>query len=117
MPVTLRVAVGLLWAQFVGLVCLLIYFAVLVIGDTSSLGIYVWLFGAALAVAFFIVTRMLQHRKVAGRGGAIALQLLLLAPVYYMIVDRFWLGWALGAVIVAVMAMLAAPTTGRALTR
>jgi hypothetical protein len=115
MPVTLRVAVGLLWAQFVGLVCLLIYVAVLVIGEKASLGIL--LFGAALAVAFFIVTRMLQHRKVAGRGGAIALQLLLLAPVYYMIVDRFWLGWALGAVIVAVLAMLAAPTTGRALTR
>jgi len=109
--------VGLMWAQFVGLVCLLVYFAVLVIRQTTSLGIYVLLFGAALAVAFFIATRMLQHRKVAGRGGAIALQLLLLAPVYYMIVDRFWLGWALGAVIVTVVAMLAAPATGRALMK
>ena len=45
MPLTLRVAVGLLWAQLVGLLGLLVYFIVLVIGETTSLGIYVILFG------------------------------------------------------------------------
>jgi hypothetical protein len=116
MPLTLRVAVTLLWAQFVGLVCLLVYFAVLVVGATTALGIYVILFGIGLSVAFFIVTRMLQRRRTAGRGGAVALELLLLAPVYYMIVDRYWLGWVLGAVIVVVLAALMAPATGRVLS-
>jgi hypothetical protein len=115
MPLTLRVAVGLLWAQFVGLVFLLLYFAVLVIRQTTSLGIYVILFGCALAIAFFVVTRMLHGLRAAGRGGAVALELLLLAPTYYMIVDGFWLGWVLGALIVAVVALLMAPATGRVL--
>jgi len=116
MPLTLRVAVALLWVQFVGLVCLLVYFAVLVIRETTSLGIYVILFGSALAVALFIVTRMLQRLRAAGRGGAVAIELLLLAPVYYMIVDRFWLGWVLGAVIAVVLAALMAPATRRVLS-
>ena len=116
MPLTLRVAVGLLWAQFVGLVCLLVYFVALVIRETTPLGIYVILFGGGLAVAFFAVTRMLQRCRAAGRGGAVALELLLLAPVYYMIVDRFWLGWVLGGVIAVVLAALMAPTTGRVLS-
>jgi hypothetical protein len=106
---------GLLWAQIVGLLCLLVYFTVRVIGETTPLGIYVILFGTGLAVAFFIVTRMLQRRRTAGRGGAVALELLLLAPVYYMIESRFWLGWVLGAVIVVVLATLMAPATGRVL--
>lgn len=117
MPVTLRLAVGLLWAQFISLLGLLIYFVLLVIGETTPLGIYVAVFGLGLAVAFFIATRMLQHRRVGGRGGAIALQLLLLAPVYYMIIDRFWLGWVLAAVILVVLGLLAAPSTGKALIR
>ena len=107
---------GLLWAQFVGLLCLLVYFAVLVIREPRSLGIYVILFGSGLAVAFFVVTRMLRHRRAAGRGGAVALELLLLAPVYYMIVDGFWLGWLLGGVIVVELAALIAPATGRVLS-
>jgi len=107
--------VGLLWVQLVGLLCLLVYFTVLVIGETTSLGIYVILFGGGLAAAFFAVTRMLQRRRAAGRGGAVALELLLLAPVYYMIADRFWLGWVLGAMIVVVLATLMAPATGRVL--
>lgn len=116
MPLTLRVAVGLLWSQIVGLLCLLVYFAVLVIREPSWLGVYVLLFGAGLTVAFYVATRMLQRRRTAGRGGAIALELLLLAPVYYMIVDRFWLGWVLTAVIVPTVATLVAPATGRALS-
>lgn len=115
MPVTLRLAVGLLWAQLVGLLCLIVYFTVLVIGDTTPLGIYVILFGSGLAVAFFAVTRMLQRCRAVGRGGAVALELLLLAPVYYMITGRFWLGWVLGAVIVVALAALMAPATGRVL--
>ena len=116
MPLTLRVAVSLLWAQFVGLVCLLVYFVVLVIGGPTPLGVYVILFGGGLTVAFYAVTRMLQRCRAAGRGGAVALELLLLAPVYYMINARFWLGWVLGAVIVMVLAALMAPTTGRVLS-
>lgn len=116
MPLTLRVAVSLLWIQLVGLLCLLVYFAVLVVRETTSLGIYVILFGGGLAIAFFAVTRMLQRLRAAGRGGAVALELLLLAPVYYMIVDRFWLGWVLGAVIAVVLVTLLAPATGRVLS-
>lgn len=107
---------NLLWAQFVGLVCLLVYFAVLVIGGPSPLGFYVIVFGGGLAAAFFAVTRMLQRCRAAGRGGALALELLLLAPVYYMITAKFWLGWALGAVIVATLAALIAPATGKVLS-
>lgn len=80
------------------------------------LGFYVTIFGAVFAVALYVCIRLLHYRRTAGRGGALAMQLLFLAPVYYMITSGFWLGWVLGAVIVATVALLFAPPTGRALT-
>jgi hypothetical protein len=116
MPLTLRVALGLLWAEFLALAGLLVFFAFLVVRTPTALGGYVLVFGLALAVGFFVSIRMLQRRRLAGRGAATALQLLLLAPVYNMIRDGFWLGWVIGAVMVAVVVLLFNGATARALT-
>lgn len=115
MPATLRVAVGLLWVQFVAMAGLLIFFVSLVVRQPTDLGWYVTLFGVALTVAFFACARMLQRGRLFGRGAAVALQLLLLAPVYYMISGGFWLGWVLASVIAVVLVLLFMPSTSQAL--
>lgn len=115
MPATLRVALGLLWAQLLALAAVLLFFVYLVAREPSTLGLYVSAFGLAIVVALYIVVRLLHRRKLSGRGAAVALQLLFLAPVYYMITGGQWLGWVCAVWIVAVTAFLFAPATGRAL--
>lgn len=115
MPVTLRVALGLLWLEFVALAGLVAFFAALVITQPTPLGFYVLAFGVAFAAVFFIAVRLLQRRLPSGRAAATALQLLTLAPAYYMIQDDFPLGWLLGALIVVVLGLLFAPATTQAL--
>ncbi|WP_162907909.1 hypothetical protein [Allorhizocola rhizosphaerae] len=116
MPATLRVALGLLWAQFAALTLVLLLFAYRVAGAPTPLGFYVTAFGLALVISLYVAARLLQRRRMSGRAAATALQLLFLAPVYYMITSGFWVGWLLAAWIVAVTAFLFAPGTGRALS-
>lgn len=116
MPVTLRIALGLLWLEFVALAGLVAFFAALVIRQPTPLGFYVLAFGVAFAAVFFIAARLLQRRLPSGRAAATALQLLMLAPAYYMVQDDFPLGWGLGALIAVVLGLLFAPSTTKALT-
>ena len=117
MPATLRIAIVLLWAQFIALVGLFAIFVVLVVREPSPLGIYVGVFGAIFALALYLVIGALGRRKAAARGGVFALELLVLAPVYYMITGgKAWLGLLIGATSVAVMALLVLPPTNRVLS-
>ncbi len=117
MPVTLRIAIVVLWAQFLALMGLFAIFLVLVVREPSALGVYVAVFGAIFALSLFLVIMALGRRKAAGRGGVFALELIALAPAYYMITgERAWLGLILGASAIAVMALLVLPATNRALT-
>jgi uncharacterized membrane protein YhaH (DUF805 family) len=116
MPATLRIAIVLLWAQFLALACLFEIFVVLVAREPSRLGIYVGVFGAVFALALFLVTLALGRRKAAARGGVFALELLVLAPAYYMITGgKAWLGVLIGVTSIAVMALLVLPPTNRVL--
>lgn len=116
MSASLRAAIVLLWAQFVAMAGLLIFFVILVVRTPTMLGLYVSLFGLALTVAFFACARALQRGRLAARGAAAALQLLLLAPAYYMINSGFWLGWVLAFVNIAVLVTLFLPGTSEALS-
>ncbi|HCT78264.1 MAG TPA: hypothetical protein DGG94_15730 [Micromonosporaceae bacterium] len=119
MPLTLRVAIGLLTIQTIalaGLSAFLIYADLTKPRGEGFLAIYVTIFAIALTLGFALVTRAVARRSAAGRGAAIALELLLLAPVYYMITGGLsWLGWLIGSVAVAVMVSLMAPPTNRVL--
>lgn len=117
MPATLRIAIVLLWAQFVALMGLFTIFVILVVREPSPLGVYVAAFGAIFALTLFLVIMALGRRKAAARGGVFAIELVVLAPAYYMITGgRPLLGLAIGASAVAVMALLVLPPTNRALT-
>jgi hypothetical protein len=116
MPATLRIAIVLLWAQFIALAGLFVIFVYLVATDPSPLGIYVGVFGLVFTLALFLVVRALGRLKAAARGGVFALELLVLAPAYYMITGgKAWLGLLIGATSIAVMALLVLPPTNRAL--
>lgn len=116
MPATLRVALGLLWAQFLALTAVLIFFASLTVRKPTPLAFYVIAFGIAIVVALFVTIRLLHRRRLSGRGGAFALQLLFLAPAYYMITGGLWVGWVVIVWIVAVTAALFVPSTAQALS-
>ncbi len=115
MPATLRVALGLLWMQFAALTLVLMFFVYRVAGQPTPLGFYVSAFGLALVLGLYISARLLHRRRMSGRAATVALQLMFLAPAYYMITSGWWLGWVLAAWIVAVIAFLFAPATSGAL--
>jgi hypothetical protein len=117
MPATLRIAIVLLWTQFLALLGLFAIFVFLVVREPSPLGVYVGAFGAIFALALFLVIRALSRLKAAARGGVFALELLVLAPAYYMITGgKAWLGLLIGAISIAVMALLVLPPTNRVLS-
>jgi hypothetical protein len=96
---------------------LFVIFVVLVVREPSSLGFYVGAFGMVFALSLFLVIAALGRLKAAARGGVFALELLVLAPAYYMITGgKAWLGVLIGASAVAVMALLALPPTNRVLS-
>jgi hypothetical protein len=117
MPATLRIAIVLLWAQFLALAGLFAIFVFLVVREPSRLGVYVGVFGAVFALALFLVIRALGRLKAAARGGVFALELVVLAPAYYMITGgKAWLGMLIAVTAVAVMTLLVLPPTNRALS-
>ncbi len=117
MPATLRIAIVLLWAQFLALLGLFVIFVVLVVREPSPLGFYVGAFGAVFTLALFLVIVSLGRLKAAARGGVFALELLALAPAYYMITGgKAWLGLLIGGSAAAVMALLVLPPTNRVLS-
>jgi uncharacterized membrane protein YhaH (DUF805 family) len=117
MPLTLKVAIGLLWIQFLALLGLLAIFAWYVAREPTPLGFYVGFFLLIFTLAWLFIVLAMGRRRAAARGAVIALELLLLAPAYYMITgDRPGLGVAVGVVALAVIGLLVAPPTNRALT-
>jgi uncharacterized membrane protein YhaH (DUF805 family) len=117
MPVTLRVAIGLLWVQFLGLLGLLAIFAYYVARERTALGFYVGFFLLIFTLAWFFILLALGRRRSAARGAVVALELLVLAPAYYMITGGrpLW-GAILGAISLAVVGLLVAPSTGKVLS-
>lgn len=116
MPLTLKVAIGLLWLQFLALLGLLAIFAWQIAREPTPLGFYVGFFLLIFTLAWFFILQALGRSRAAARGAVIALELLLLAPAYYMITGSYaGLGVALGAVALAVIGLLVAPPTNRAL--
>lgn len=117
MPVTLRAAIVLLWAQFVALLGLLAIYAYYVAHERTPLGIYVGFFLLIFTLAWFFVILALGRRRAAARGAVIALELLILAPAYYMITGgRPLLGVIVGVSALAVIGLLLAPPTNEALS-
>ncbi|WP_040392607.1 hypothetical protein, partial [Catelliglobosispora koreensis] len=119
MPATLRIAVSLLAAQALAgaaLAALLIYWDLFSTADSQSLAIYVTVFCVAYTAGLAFTARALAKRKLAARGIALALELLLAAPAYYMITGGLTLaGWILAAVLVATVVTLMAQPTSEAL--
>lgn len=119
LPPTLRAAVALLAAQTIavtGLAILLIYADFTAVATQTSIAAGVTVFALAGAVCLGATAWFLYRRRAGARGPAMAIQLLLLAPAYFMINGGMpWLGWLVLAVAVGVLALLLAPATARAL--
>lgn len=120
MPATLRTAIGLLAVQVLAGAALAVFLGYLEITSTASsraLGLYVTIFCALYTAAFAFTMSALIKRKLAARGVAIALELLLLAPAYYMITGGTpLLGWIIAGVCGAVVITLLAPQTTQVLS-
>lgn len=117
MPVTLRAAIVLLWVQFLALLGLLAIFAYYVAQDQTPLGLYVGFFLLIFTLAWFFIVMALGRRRAAARGAIIALELLMLAPAYYMITGtQPLLGVIVAISSLAVIGLLVAPPTNQALS-
>lgn len=117
MPLTLRAAIVILWLQFLALVGLLAIFAVYVARTQTALGLYVGFFLLIFTLAWLFVLLALGRRRAAARGAVIALELLILAPAYYMITGGNSLpGVAIGVSALAVIGLLVAPPTNEVLS-
>src|SRR3954465_15858447 len=112
-PPSLRWAVGILAAQAVALVAVVVFLAVADLGgDAGSVrgAVGVTLYAALLAVALSGLTWALWKRRSRGRGPAIVVELLLLPIGYTMATGGLaWPGIAVMAVGLAGAATLLAP--------
>ncbi|WP_203914966.1 hypothetical protein [Rhizocola hellebori] len=118
MPATLRIAIVVLWAQFLAVLGLFAIYVVLLVRDPSILAFYVGAFGLIFTAALFFMILALGRFSTAARGGVFALELIVLAPAYYMITGgKAWLGLIIGLSAVAVIALLVLPPTNRVLSR
>lgn len=119
LPVPVRVAVGLLAVQAVAITAITAYLAYAEItappGD-EGLGWAVAGFAAFGAALLSLLTWGVARLKRAARDLAVATQLILLAPAYYMIKGELpWLGVIVGGVAVTIMALSVLPSTNKAL--
>jgi hypothetical protein len=119
LPVTVRLAAGLLALQALALTAItvfLVYAEFTAPAGDQGLGwavIGFAVFGALLlALLAWGVTRL----KRWARDVAVAAQLILLAPAYYMLQSELaWLGVIVGAIALAIIALSVVPATNRAL--
>lgn len=117
-PTTLRAAVALLLVQAVaiaGITLFLVYADLTASGADQKLAWAVT--GTAFLIAAFlaVLARSVSRHRRWARDLAVALDLIFLAPVYYMFTgDLPWLGVIVGAVTVATIVLLVAPPTNRA---
>ncbi|MFI5842779.1 hypothetical protein ACIA8K_24040 [Catenuloplanes sp. NPDC051500] len=118
-PPTLRVAVLLLKAQAVVVGALAIF---LVFKDLTStfaalsVALGVTIFTIAASAAIYAIARALGHHRGGARAPGIVVQLMVIAIGYYMIMGGLvWLGAALIALAVLVIALIVSPPSTRAL--
>ncbi|SCE94688.1 hypothetical protein GA0070607_3536 [Micromonospora coriariae] len=118
-PVTLRWAVRLLWAEAVavGLIAVWLVWADLTAPTRDLLsGLLVTAFALGAAVALWALGRALLRRQAGARAPAIVLQLMLLPIGWFMIqAGMGWLGVPLMALGLGVSWLLVSPPTTRAL--
>ncbi|MET8349970.1 hypothetical protein [Micromonospora sp. NPDC005206] len=118
-PVTLRWAVRLLWAEAVavGLIAAWLVWADLTTATRDLLSaLLVTAFAVGAAVALWALGRALLRRQAGARAPAIVLQLMLLPIGWFMIQAGLgWLGVPLMALGLGVSWLLVSPPTTRAL--
>jgi hypothetical protein len=119
LPITLRAAVGLLALQALALTAITVF---LVYAETTApagnegLGWAIVSFAAIGAAMLGVLARGVARLKRWARDLAVATQLILLAPAYYMIKGELpWLGVIVGGIAIAVVALSVVPATNRAL--
>jgi len=123
LPVSVRLAAGLLAVQAVAVTAITIYLVYAefahrsgTTGDTKSLGWAVVGFAAIGSLLLGLLTWGVARLKRWARDLAVATQLILLAPAYYMIEGELpWLGVIVGAIALAIVAFAVLPSTNRAL--
>ncbi|GAA2189007.1 hypothetical protein GCM10009848_32240 [Micromonospora lupini] len=118
-PVTLRWAVRLLWAEAVavGLIAVWLVWADLTATTTDlASALLVTAFAVGAAVALWALGRALLRRQAGARAPAIVLQLMLLPIGWFMIQGGLgWLGVPLMALGLGVGWLLVSPPTTKAL--
>jgi hypothetical protein len=118
-PVTLRWAVRLLWAEAVavGLIAAWLVWADLTAATSDLLSaLLVTAFAVGAAAALWALGRALLRRQAGARAPAIVLQLMLLPIGWFMIQAGLgWLGVPLMALGLGVSWLLVSPPTTRAL--
>ncbi|NUT36057.1 MAG: hypothetical protein HOV79_23625 [Hamadaea sp.] len=117
-PTTLHAAVALLLVQAVavaGITLFLVYADLTASGADQKLAWAVT--GTAFLIAAFLglLARSVSRHRRWARDLAVALDMIFLAPVYYMFEGGMpWLGVIVGLVTVATIVLLIAPPTNRA---
>jgi hypothetical protein len=122
-PLTLRLAVLLLWFQAVCVAFLAVTEIVqLIIDGTDRFEWAAWVIAGPLvaAVALWFAGRLLVNRRPAGRGLAVAIQLCAVPAVFFMVTGHndLWVrivGVLVGVSVVACVGLVTAPTSRRAL--
>jgi hypothetical protein len=119
LPVSLRVAVGLLAVQAVAIAAItvfLVYAEITAPAGDKGLGWAVVGFAALGTLLLAVVARGVFRLKRWARDVAVAAQLILLAPAYYMLQSELtWLGIIIGIIAIAIIALSVLPTTNKAL--
>jgi hypothetical protein len=120
MPATLRTAIALLSIQVLagaGLAVYVLYLDLTAEASSGALAAFVTVFCVLYVGGLAFTVASLGKGRQAARGVALALELLLLAPAYYMITGgQQVLGWVLLAVVAATVLTLMAPQTSRVLS-
>lgn len=122
-PLTLRLGVLVLWIQAALISALAVAeLAGLVVNGTDRLEWAAWIIAGPLvaAVALYFAGRLLVHRRLTGRGLAVAIQLCAVPVVFFMITgdNDAWVrvvGALIGLTVVAAVTLVVAPASRRAL--
>jgi hypothetical protein len=122
-PLTLRLAVLVLWIQSACVAILAVTEVVgLIRNGTDRFEWAAWVIAGPIvaAVALWGAGRLLVHRRVAGRGLAVAVELCAVPAVFFMITgdNDLWvraLGVVVGASVIGCVALVTAPPSRRAL--
>ena len=119
LPITLRAAVGLLALQALALTAItvfLVYAEITAPAGNEGVGWTIVSFAAVGAALLSVLAWGVARLKRWARDLAVATQLILLEPTYYMIKGELpWLGVIVGGVAIAVVALSVVPATNRAL--